>query len=368
IEISGISVEDKVYDGDEDAYISGTAELVDVISGDDVHLNGSPVASFETKAAGDNIPVTIFGYELTGDCASNYNLILPIELTASITPRPVEISGVSVKDKVYDGTSEIEIITSDLTGVIDGDEVYLDNHTHGTLSQSGVGNSITVRTDMVLSGIDSDNYYFEQPLGITARVTPAKLIITANDTTKMENEPDPDFTVSYSGFVPGDGVGVVTDLEINRVQGEKPGDYEIIPSGAVAPNYNIRYQRGVLRIEQSVSVSNDRSILNQNEKGQYGITIFNNPVSRNYSRAEFNVRTPEASELQIMIYDALGNRLYAETVKTDPFGNSETIVWNLSNARGARVSIGTYLIRVVGYGRTTSQQYLYGAKLGVTDR
>jgi hypothetical protein len=84
--ITGITANNKTFDGNTDASLSGTPALVGVIAGDDVTLGGIPVASFDNIGPGTNIPVTVTGYTLSGTEADRYNLQQPTGLTADITP------------------------------------------------------------------------------------------------------------------------------------------------------------------------------------------------------------------------------------------------------------------------------------------
>lgn len=85
--ITGIMADNKVYDGDNTATLSGTAALVGVITADlaNVTLGGTPVATFDDELVGMNKPVTVIGYSISGSASGNYSLSQPMGLTANIT-------------------------------------------------------------------------------------------------------------------------------------------------------------------------------------------------------------------------------------------------------------------------------------------
>lgn len=84
--ITGITVNSKSFDGNTTATLSGTAALSGIVSGDaaDVVLGGTVVANFTSSAIGNNIPVTVSGYSISGAASGNYSLSQPTGLTGNI--------------------------------------------------------------------------------------------------------------------------------------------------------------------------------------------------------------------------------------------------------------------------------------------
>ncbi|MDP3392148.1 MAG: YDG domain-containing protein, partial [Sediminibacterium sp.] len=111
--ISGLTADNKVYNGLTPATLTGTAALVGVEAGDvaDVTLAGTAVASFATATVGAAKPVTVTGYTISGSAAGNYSLTQPTGLTADITAAALTITADSVRK--YHG----EVITTPATGV-----------------------------------------------------------------------------------------------------------------------------------------------------------------------------------------------------------------------------------------------------------
>ena len=121
--IRGVTVQNKVYDGNNIAALSGTAQLDSVLIGDTVELAGTASALFDDKTAAENRIVTVNGYSLSGDDAANYYL-QPLQLRATITPKPLSVIGIVAQNKVYDGNNIATLSgTAVLDSVLPGDLV-----------------------------------------------------------------------------------------------------------------------------------------------------------------------------------------------------------------------------------------------------
>ncbi|MHB1426411.1 MAG: choice-of-anchor Q domain-containing protein [Gemmataceae bacterium] len=82
-------------------------------------------------------------------------------------------------------------------------------------------------------------------------ITPAPLTITVNDATMIQGEVLPTFAVSYSGFVLGEGPGVLggtLTFSTTATSSSPPGIYAITASGLTSTNYDIRFVPGTLTI------------------------------------------------------------------------------------------------------------------------
>jgi hypothetical protein len=156
---------------------------VGVVSPDVVTLStGSVGATFADMNVGTAKAVTVTGYTLGGANAGNYTLVQPASLTASITAKPLTVTGTTT-GKQYDGGNSAPLSGATLQGVILGDTVTLANNTSGVFASSGVGTSIAVTTSFTLLGVDKDNYTVTQPslIGdITRKVLTVSGAVTPN--------------------------------------------------------------------------------------------------------------------------------------------------------------------------------------------
>ena len=188
--ITGLTADHKVYDGSNAATLSGTAALVGVVTGDAVNVSGTPAATFNNANVGDNKPVTVTGYTLSGADAGNYTVSQPIGLTANITAASVNVTGITAGNKVYDGdtTAALNTGSANLVGVIGGDTVNLDDSAAaGVFADKNVGTGKTVTVSgLALTGADAGNYLLTQPTA-TADITARDLTVTAAGVNRAYN-------------------------------------------------------------------------------------------------------------------------------------------------------------------------------------
>ncbi|MFC7050929.1 YDG domain-containing protein, partial [Emcibacter nanhaiensis] len=128
--VSGITADDKVYDGTTDASLqTGAAVFSGMISGDDLSINaGALIGSFSDKNAAVGKTVSVSGITLSGADAGNYALTATTDTTtADITVKSLTVSGITADDKVYDGTTDASLQTGAavFSGMISGDDLSI---------------------------------------------------------------------------------------------------------------------------------------------------------------------------------------------------------------------------------------------------
>jgi len=217
--ISGIGIGAKVYDGLTNATITGAATLNGLIAADaaNVLLGGTPVASFITAAAGINKAVSVTGYTITGSAAANYTLTQPVGLTASVTARPVTISGIGVSDKIYDGlTTAFLNGNAVLNGVLAADvlHVVLSGTPVASFSTANAESNKTISiSGYSLSGSAAANYSLTQPTGLTAAIQPRALTVSGIGISDKTYDGSTSATITGTavlyGVVAADAVNVV---------------------------------------------------------------------------------------------------------------------------------------------------------------
>jgi hypothetical protein len=97
--ISGLTANDKEYDGTQTATVSGTAKLKGVFGSDDVKLTGTPQFTFFHAEVGNIVGVWVDGYTLGGAQGGNYVLTLPT-LSARISPARLRVIPVEGQMKI----------------------------------------------------------------------------------------------------------------------------------------------------------------------------------------------------------------------------------------------------------------------------
>lgn len=130
VTITGISADDKTYDGTNRAVIKGMPAISGLVAGDEGAVTveaASAKATFADVDAGTAKTVNFSGYALAGAKAGNYTLAQPASVTANISPKALTIADVTVADKAYDGTK-----TAAVTGVTFNGLVSSESLTKGT--------------------------------------------------------------------------------------------------------------------------------------------------------------------------------------------------------------------------------------------
>lgn len=235
--LTNVTAEDKVYDGLPDAVVSG--ELSGAISGDDVQVDAQ--GAFNDPDVGDGKPVNIAGFTLSGADAGNYTLQSPgsTAATASITPRPLTVTGVAADDKVYDGTLAASM-TGTVSGFVAGDNVSA--QISGNFADPDVGTDKPVIGSVLLSGSDAGNYSADG-VAATANITPLLLLVEnllAADKT-YDGTTAAQVSGSLDGVIPGDQVDLAlsgsfedrntgTDKLVNAagtLSGDSAGNYAL---------------------------------------------------------------------------------------------------------------------------------------------
>jgi hypothetical protein len=159
--VSGVSAEDKEYDGTTAAKVTGGAIEGSPVAGDDVTLvTSAAVGQFSDKYIGTDKSVTVSGYALGGADAVKYELKQPLPLTADIQKRNITIKTVGIKNKNYDGTTAAAVDYVTLNEKAEDDDVYVPTPAAiAAFLDASVGNGKPVSvTGLELAGADAGNY------------------------------------------------------------------------------------------------------------------------------------------------------------------------------------------------------------------
>lgn len=155
VTITGISAQNKSYDGNTDAAITGKPEISGLVAGDENDVtvdDASAKAKFEDANAGESKTVTFTGYSLSSAKADNYKLSQPASVTADIDPKELTITDVTVEKKTYDGTAEATITDVTFNGLVNSDSLAKDTDytVKGTFADAtvGTGKDVTVTVEL----------------------------------------------------------------------------------------------------------------------------------------------------------------------------------------------------------------------------
>ena len=208
--VTGLTGNNKIYDGTTYAIATGTAVLSGVNPEDDVFLGGSPVFTFASSSVGTGVVIITSGYTLSGQDAENYKLTQPT-LSGDITAKELTITGITGSDKVYDDTTAATATgTFTLNGVAAGDDVFLGGSPVFTFASANVGTGITINTTgLTISGTDSANYTLTQPT-LSGDITAKELTITGITGDNKVIDCLPNATVTGTASI----LGVISDDDI----------------------------------------------------------------------------------------------------------------------------------------------------------
>jgi hypothetical protein len=127
-------------------------------------------------------------------------------------------------------------------------------------------------------------------------ITPAGLTATAENKTKTYGEVNPEFTVTYAGFVNGETEDI---LDIKALAtclagtSSPAGDYEINAHGGSDHNYVFSYEPGILTVNEATGI--DAAILT-------GYVIYPNPA-----KDVLNIKSANSHITNVKVFDMMGN-------------------------------------------------------------
>lgn len=234
VELTGLSVKSKVYDGTLEALIEGSPAPSKPFVGD-VYISGTPVGVFASADAGQSKEVHVSGLQLKGKGAVNYTLS-PIELQGEITKRPLELIYHGSLQKVYDKSNRMKLDLDQITllGILPQDQ----GQTELTEAEA-ILEDIYPASSVRVSGVDArwqegDRGNYALSLReLYASITPASLNVT--DLAAVDRVYDGTTTVQLSGgrlvgVYAGDQV-VLTGSGVGSIPSKNAASQQVTVSG-----------------------------------------------------------------------------------------------------------------------------------------
>ena len=180
VTITGLGADNKVYDGNDTATITGTAAVAGKVGSDDVTVTGG-TATFADKNVGTGKTVNFTGYSLSGTAAGNYNLTAqPASVTADITAREVTItSGITATNRPYEKnntTVNLNKSTLTFTNLVAGETLDANVPATGTVDNAnvGTGKNVTYSGVTLVNGSGmASNYKLVGLPTVTVNITKA---------------------------------------------------------------------------------------------------------------------------------------------------------------------------------------------------
>jgi hypothetical protein len=183
--ITGITAADKVYDGLATATVSTTGVTNSVlqdnglVAGDNVTVSATGNFRNAGNTANDKNAGTAKTVALSstysGADIGNYAITGQTTTTASISARPLTVTGLSASDKSYDGSNTATLTGTATISPLSGDVVVLQNGQAQFASNAEGSNLAVTASGFQLAGADANNYQLTQPTGLRASITPMDL-------------------------------------------------------------------------------------------------------------------------------------------------------------------------------------------------
>ena len=171
--------------------------------------------------------------------------------TVKVSPKAVTVSGITAKDKVYDGNTDAVLDYSEVTldGVLENDTLTVT--ATGTFESANAGVRKVKISGLELSGDSANNYVpstVDSQTETTATITAREAIVTPDNKSKVYEENDPKLTYKVSGVLDGETLKGIT---LARAEGENAGEYDITGTADAGanPNYNVTFAKGTFTIK-----------------------------------------------------------------------------------------------------------------------
>ncbi|MFA4994238.1 MAG: YDG domain-containing protein [Bdellovibrionales bacterium] len=276
--ISGVTANNKIYDGTTAATLDTTSQqLVGIVNGDTVDLTAG-TGVFASKDVGTGITVTASGFAISGAGAGNYDITQPAGLTANITAASLTLEiTADNQSKTYGTIANLGTTAFTLT---DGSLYGGDTLTGVTLTSTGSGATATVGTYAIVpsdaTGSGIGNYTISYING-TLTVNPAALTVTASNQSKTYGAVANLGTTSFttSGLLNSDTVtgATLTSAGAAATATVAGGPYAITVSDATGTglsNYTITYANA----ETGLTVNAAALTITANDRSKtYGSTL-----------------------------------------------------------------------------------------------
>ncbi len=232
---------------------------------------GMTVTTLSTATTDANGVATLTGVSLAGTGAGTYVGYVGASFAGDTTNQASAGSGIlsvaqapltvtaNAASKTY--ASADPAFSASYAGFVAGDGPSdLGGTLEFTTNEPATGYAPVGTYTITPSGLTSSNYSLSFVAGVLT-VNPQALTISANPASKTYGDADPAFSVSYAGFVAGEGPGnlggTLAFATNEPASSYAPvGTYTVTPSGLTSSDYSISFVSGILTVTpQSLTVT-----------------------------------------------------------------------------------------------------------------
>jgi streptogramin lyase len=199
-----------------------------------------------TRAAGETVAGGPYAITIGSlSAGSNYTIAFTGS-TLTITPATLTVAANS-QTKVYGSADPTLTYVASGFQLGDTEATVLSGSLTRAAGETVAGGPYAI----TIGSLSAGSNYTIAFTGSTLTVTPATLIVTANNVTKIAGEANPTFTVRYNGFVLGEGpsvLGGTLSFSTTATASSPPGTYAVTPGGLTSSNYAITFVSGTLTV------------------------------------------------------------------------------------------------------------------------
>ena len=304
--------------------------------------NGDGAITLEYKGAGETewssaAPVNAGSYEVRVSVASTAEWkAAQATFEFTIAKKQLTISGTTVADKVYDGTTDATVMTGTLAGLIGTDELSVGVSATGTFADKNAGSDKTVTIAYSLTGALANNYLAPQDETATATINKKELDLTEVPSREYNGD-NRIQKLTSEGCVEGENVVVMYFLD-----SADAGDRTVTSCSFVAgyENYSIKSYSATATITQKVitefnttltpqtgtSVSISASVDLDNGKTEtvnFKFTVTSESVWNQAGELTLVLEKPLSTQVKIEIVDNPNYKLAYNLVGTLTIAESE---------------------------------------------
>ena len=280
----------------------------------------SPVGVYTVTPEGAEAPNYKFEYHagrLTINQAQTViNITLPDTAVYGEEPRPLDITSNNTESEIIYAISDPSIV----------------EFADGKMKPKHVGSTMVIAMQTA-----SQNYTQGISNFFTYVVKKAPLTIAAVDTTRHYREENPDFTLSYEGFVNGDDASsfsVMPQVKCDALTESPVGRYPILVSGAAADNYTLSYRPATLTIEPAVTrLSADTVALKHYGDESFALLVTTNNDEAPLEYSSENPRVVTVENGQVTVVAPGSTNIVLKQQASDNFTAAESLVLPVTVAK-----------------------------------
>ncbi|QWD04280.1 filamentous hemagglutinin N-terminal domain-containing protein [Polynucleobacter paneuropaeus] len=205
----------KVYDGTTG--LAGAVTVGGLIGSQTLSYTGAIASDINVATSNKYILNIALSDGTNGGIATNYSLpasgLTAVTAPVTITPKALTVTGTTVPDKVYDGSTTTTLANGVLVGVVDKDIGSVTLNQSGTFASPNAGSNVAVvaNDSLNLTAGAIGNYTLIQPTTTTGNITPKSLTVSGTTVANKVYDSTGDATLSGGslvGLVTGDAAYV----------------------------------------------------------------------------------------------------------------------------------------------------------------